>query len=493
MSSLPNIPVIILTSTVQTYDIKSHVTRQMDLPLDKDGYIPRIKFSSADPDGLVITTLNRNQNRFEIYMANPRSKVCRLLVRDEAQQYIKEAAYADLHFYDDSFVMMSERDGYNHIYLYSVNGNLIRQVTKGNFEAKSFIGWDRKSDVFYYESNEESPLCTAIYKVDAKGRKTKLSKERGTNNAIFSTNLRYFMNTYSNLNTPPVITLNDNKGKVLTTLVDNEALKEELAALNLGKRELFTFRTSDGGTELNGWMVKPADFDPAKKYPVVMYQYSGPGSQMVTDSWNNGARGNGCLWEMYMAEQGFICVCVDGRGTGGRGAAFEKCTYMQLGVKEARDQVEAAQYLASLPYVKKDAIGIWGWSFGGYNTLMSMSEGTPVFAVGVAVAPPTCWRYYDSVYTERFMRTPKENADGYRLSSALERVNKLHGKLLLVHGLADDNVHFRNTAEYSEALVQANIRFDMHVYTNRNHGIYGGNTSLHVYSLIADYFIDNLK
>ena len=300
------------------------------------------------------------------------------------------------------------------------------------------------------------------------------------------------MNTYTNLDTPPLITLHDNKGKLLTTLVDNQALKDRLAALNLGNRELFTFRTSDG-TTLTGWMVQPADFAASRKYPVVMYQYSGPGSQMVTDSWSNGSRGNGCLWEQYMAEQGFICVCVDGRGTGGRGAAFEKCTYMKLGVQEAHDQVEAAKYLASLPYVKKEAIGIWGWSYGGYNTLMSLSEGTPVFAVGVAVAPPTCWRYYDSVYTERFMRTPKENAEGYRLSSALERVGNLHGKLLLVHGLADDNVHFRNTAEYSEALVQANIQFDMHVYTNRNHSINGGNTSLHVYSLIADYFIENLK
>ena len=474
------------TVTVQTYDIKSHVTRQMDLPLDKDGYIPRIKFSSADPDGLVITTLNRNQNRFEIYMANPRSKVCRLLVRDEAQQYIKEAAYADLHFYDDSFVMMSERDGYNHIYLYSVNGNLIRQVTKGNFEVKSFIGWDRKSDVFYYESNEESPLCTAIYKVDAKGRKTKLSKERGTNNAIFSTNLRYFMNTYNNLNTPPVITLNDNKGKVLTTLVDNEALKEELAALNLGKRELFTFRTSDGGTELNGWIMKPADFTPAKKYPVIQFQYSGPGSQQVLDAFS-------ISWETYMASQGYLIVCVDGRGTGGRGADFEKCTYLNLGVKEARDQVETALYLGNLPYVDKNRIGIWGWSYGGYMTIMSMSEGTPVFKAGVAVAAVTDWNYYDTIYGERFMRTPQENADGYHSSSAFTRADKLHGRLLLVHGMADDNVHYQNCAEYAEHLVQLGKQFDMQVYTNRNHSIFGGNTRLHLYTRLTDFFNAHLK
>lgn len=477
--------------SVMTFDIKSHVTRKVDLPLDKDGYVPRIRFSK-DPEGLVIATLNRTQNRLELYMANPRSRVCRLLVRDEAPQYIKESAYSDLRLYDNSFVMMSERDGYNHIYHYSLRGNLIKQVTKGKFEVTSFLGWDERTGTFYYESNEESPLCKAVYKIDAKGRKTKLSNRRGTNSAIFSKNLNYYLNTYSNLDTPPVYTLHDNKGKVLKTLLDNQNLKTTLEQANFGKRELFTFKTSEG-VELNGWMVKPANFDPAKKYPVVMYQYSGPGSQMVTDSWNNGHCGNGCLLEMYMAQKGFICVCVDGRGTGGRGAEFEKCTYMKLGIKEAHDQVEAARYLGSLPYVDKSAIGIWGWSYGGYTTLMSLSEGTPVFAVGVAVAPPTSWRYYDSVYTERFMRTPQENADGYATSSPINHVNQLHGSLLLVHGLADDNVHFRNTAEYSEALVQAGIQFDMHLYTNRNHGIRGGNTSAHVYTLITDYLMNHLR
>lgn len=480
------------TITVHSYDIKSRVTRQIDLPLEVDGYVPRIKFSDTDAESLYITTLNRTQNRFEIYAANPRSCICRLLVRDEASEYIKEEAYDELEFYDDTFVMMSERSGYNHLYLYSINGNLIRQLTDGDFEVTSYLGWDPKKNVYYYTANAESPLCKAIYKVDTKGNVTQLSQERGSNNPVFSRDMQYYLNTYSNLNTPPIVTLCNNKGKVIKTLVDNSAYVEKLSTLSLGTREFFTFTTTDG-MELNGWMVKPADFDPNRKYPVVLYQYSGPGSQMVTDSWSNGARGNGMLFEMYLAQQGFISVCVDGRGTGGRGTKFEKCTYMHLGVQEAKDQVETALYLGKLPYVDSSAIGIWGWSYGGYNTLMSMSEGTPVFKAGVAVASPTSWRYYDSIYTERFMRTPKENAEGYRDASAIERVDRLHGDLLLVHGMADDNVHFRNTAEYSEALTQAGIQFDMHVYTNRNHSIYGGRTSEHVYTLISNYLIEHLK
>jgi dipeptidyl-peptidase-4 len=472
--------------SVHTFDIKSHVTRKMDLPLEEDGYIPRIQFTQQ-ADQLAIVTLNRHQNRFDLYMANPRSTVCRLILRDEAPQYIKESAYENLTFYKNHFVLMSERDGYNHLYLYTLNGNLVKQVTKGNYEVTAFYGWDETTNTFYYGSNEESPLREAVYKLDAKGRKTKLSQQVGVNNAIFSSNLHYYMNTYSALNVPPVYTLNDNTGKTLSTLIDNAELKQKRNQTGMATRELFSFTTSEGVT-LNGWMVKPANFNPSKKYPVIMFQYSGPGSQQVHDSWNNGARREGCMFESYLAQEGFISVCVDGRGTGGRGSDFEKCTYLQLGVKEAHDQVEAAQYLASLPYVKKESIGIWGWSFGGYNTLMSLTEGTPVFAAGLAVAPPTNWKFYDSIYTERFMRTPKENGEGYELSSPTSRINRLHGDLMLIHGLADDNVHFQNTAEFSEALVQANIPFQMHVYTNRNHSIYGGNTSLHLYSMIERFF-----
>ena len=476
---------------VHTFDIKSRVTRQMDLPLDVDGYIPRIKFTN-DENALAIMTLNRHQNRFDLYLANPRSTLCKLIIRDEADQYIKESAYADIRFYPNHIVMMSERDGYNHLYLYTAGGNLVKQITQGKYEVKNFLGWDEKANTFYYQSNEGSPLRSAIYKIDAKGRKTKLSAKEGTNSAIFSHTMKYYINTFSNMQTPPVITINDNTGKQLTTLVDNQKLVQKVATLNMPIKEFFTFTTRDG-VELNGWMMKPANFNPNQKYPVIMHQYSGPGSQEVLDEWRIGARSDGGMFEAYMAAQGFIMVCVDGRGTGGRGAEFEKCTYLSIGVKEARDQVETALYLGTLPYVDSQNICIWGWSYGGYNTLMSMSEGTPVFKAGVAVAAPTDWRFYDSVYTERFMRTPKENMEGYNASSAILRADKLNGELLLIHGTADDNVHLRNASEYSEALVQADKQFDMHIYTNRNHGIRGGNTTKHLLTRVSNFFIEHLK
>ena len=476
--------------SVHTHDIKSHVTRKMDLQIDSDGYIPRIKFTS-DPEKLAIMTLNRHQNRLDLYMANPRSGLCKVAIRDEAEQYIKESAYSNIKFYPEHIVMMSEKDGYNHLYLYTIAGNLVKQITKGQFEVTSFLGWDQKANVFYYASNEGSPLRTAIYKIDGKGKKTKLSTRTGSNSAIFSTNQKYYINTFSNISTPTLITLNDNRGKELTTLLDNSKLKAQTAQLNMPQKEFFTFRTSSG-VELNGWMMKPANFNANKKYPVILHQYSGPGSQQVIDRWGIGSFGDGGLFEAYMCDKGYIMVCVDGRGTGGRGAAFEKCTYLQLGVKEAEDQVETARYLGTLPYIDGKRIGIWGWSFGGYNTLMSMSDGSGAFKAGVAIAAPSDWRFYDTVYTERFMRTPKENAEGYDAGSAIKRAPQLKGSLLLIHGTADDNVHYQNCAEYSEALVQAGIQFDMQVYTNRNHGIFGGKTREHLMNRVANFFIQNL-
>ncbi len=476
--------------SVHTYDIKSHVTRKMDLQIEADAYIPRIKFTS-DPDKLAIMTLNRHQNRFNIYMANPRSAVCQVAVRDESEQYIKEQAYSSIVFYPENIVMMSERDGYNHLYLYTIGGNLVKQITKGKFEVKDFLGWDQKTNEFYYTSNEESPLKTAVYKIDGKGKKTKLSARTGTNTAIFSTNMMYYINTFSSISTPTLITLNNNKGKELVTLLDNSRLKSQLAELNMPQKEFFTFKTSEG-VELNGWMMKPANFDPNKKYPVIMHQYSGPGSQQVLDKWGIGSFGDGGMFEAYMCDKGFIMVCVDGRGTGGRGAAFEKCTYLSIGVKESTDQAEAAKYLGSLPYVDGSRIGIWGWSYGGYNTLMSMSEGSGAFKAGVAIAAPTDWHFYDTVYTERFMRTPKENGEGYNASSAIGRVDQLKGDLLLIHGSADDNVHFQNFMEYNEALIQADKYFETQIYTNRNHGISGGNTRNHLMNRVAEFFIRKL-
>lgn len=474
--------------SVMTFDIKNRVTRALKLPLDSDGYIPRIQFT-ADASKLAVVTLNRHQDHMNIYMANPRSTECKLVVQEQNNKYVTESAYGSLKFYGDHFAYISDRSGYKHIYWYNINGKLERQVTKGNYDVSAFYGYDAKSGRFYYASHQESPLRTAVYAMDKSGKEHKLSQQQGSNTATFSTSMKYFLNIYSSATQPPVTTLCDaTNGKVISTMVDNAELKKTVTPL-LGKKEFFSFKTADG-VELNGWMIKPQNFDAKKQYPVIMYQYSGPGSQEVTDSWNMGFYPGG-VWESYMAQQGFIFACVDGRGTGARGADFEKCTYLRLGEKESHDQVEAAIYLGNLPYVDKSRIAIWGWSFGGFNTLMSMSEGRPVFRAGVAVAAPSNWKYYDTVYTERYMRTPKENADGYAVNP-IQRADNLSGDLLLIHGTADDNVHFRNFTEVSEAYVQAGKMFRQQVYTNRNHNIFGGNTRLHLFRTISNYFVEKL-
>lgn len=474
--------------SVMTYDIKSHQTRKMQVPLDADGYIPRI-FPTSDASKLAVVTLNRHQDRMDIYMANTRSTECRLVVRDEVDKYIGENACNQMSFFEGGFVMCSERSGFNHIYQYDLNGTLKRQITNGNYCVTDFYGYDPKTGSAYYACTLDGPTRRTICKTDIKGKQTVLSMQKGSNSATFSKSFRYFMNVWSNLDTPPVTSLCDATGKTLKTMVDNKALQNKLADKNIGKREMFQFTTQDGVT-LNGLMVKPANFDASRKYPVIMFQYSGPGSQQVLDSWYTGNM-SGCLYEHYLAQQGFISVIVDGRGTGGRGAEFEKQTYLKLGQLEAHDQVETAIWLGKQSYVDAQRIGIWGWSFGGFCTLMSMSEGRPVFAAGVAVAPPTCWRYYDSIYTERFMRTPKENPAGYEVS-AISQAPQLSGNLLICHGLADDNVHFRNTAEYTEALVQADKDFKQLTYTNRNHSIYGGNTRNHLFRQITNWFLTQM-
>ena len=475
--------------TVMTFDIQSRATRTVKLPLDEDGYVPRIKFTD-NPDMLAIVTLNRRQNRMDIYAANPRSTECKLLVREETDKYLPESTYGSLRFYPGEFAYISDRSGYKHIYLYSLTGKLIRPLTKGSFDVSDFYGYDPATKQCFYASHEESPLRTAVYVSNAAGKVKKLSTAVGTNRATFSTSYRYFINVYSSLRQPPVTTLcSATDGKTLTTLIDNAALKQQTDPL-LGHKELFSFTTADG-VQLNGWMIKPRNFDASRRYPVIMYQYSGPGSQEVTDSWSMGLYPGGAF-ESYLAAKGFIVACVDGRGTGGRGADFEKCTYLRLGETESHDQAMAARYIGSLPYVDARRIGIWGWSFGGFNTLMSMSEGSDVFSAGVAVAAPSNWKYYDTIYTERYMRTPKENPEGYAINP-ITRAPKLHGDLLLIHGTADDNVHFRNFTEVSEAYVQNLKPFRQQVYTNRNHFITGGQTRLHLMTTIADFFTEKLK
>lgn len=476
---------------VYSYDIKSRQTRKMQLPLDADGYIPRIKMTS-DPTKVAIFTLNRHQDNLSIYMANPLSTVCQLVIQDKVDKYFKEEAMANIKITDRHILMPSDRDGYMHLYLYTLGGQLKRRVTRGNYEVTDVYGYDEATGDVYYAANELGPQDKQVYVAHQNGKTERLTAREGYNSATFSAGYKYFINTWSDINTPVVYTLNNNSGKVLSTLVDNKGLKEKLAAYDLGTRELFSFTTSEG-VKLNGWMVKPAGFDASRRYPVIMYQYGGPGNQQVLNSWNIGMCGQGALLEQYMAQQGYIVVCVDGRGTGGRGAEFEKCTYLRLGELEAKDQVETALWLGCQPYVDKNRIGIWGWSYGGWNTLMSMSEGRPVFRAGVAVAPPTSWRYYDTVYSERYMRTPKENPSGYDEVNPMARVDKLSGALLICHGLADDNVHFQNTAEYTEALVQADKDFKENIYTNRNHSIYGGNTRNHLFRQIVNFFNAEMK
>lgn len=464
--------------SVDTKDIKT-----LPVPMDEEYYIPMIRFTT-NPDQLAVMTLNRNQNVLNMYYANPKSTVFRLVLREENDRYVDSEWLNSFRFTEDGFTCVSEKDGYAHIYQYSPTGVQQRQVTKGNWDVTRLIGIDPATKAVYYESAEESPMQRAVYKVDLKGNKTKLSTVPGTNNADFSDNYAYYVNRYSNANTPLLITVHDAKGKQLRVLQDNEALKNLLTEYAYGKKEFMKIRTASD-IELNAWMVKPADFDPSKKYPVLMVQYSGPNSQQVLDQF-------GFDWEHYLAANGIIVVSVDGRGTGARGEDFRKCTYLKMGLLEAQDQVEAARALGELPYIDGKRIAIWGWSFGGYCTLMSMSTGGGTFKAGIAVAPPTDWKFYDTVYTERFMRTPNENFEGYAATSPVKLAKDLQGKLLLVHGTADDNVHYQNTMAYAEALVQANKQFDMHVYTNRNHSIYGGNTRYHLYTKMSNYLFDNL-
>ena len=475
--------------SVHTFDIKSRATREVKVPLEAEGYIPRIAFSS-DPNKLLILTQNRHQDNLQVWVANPRSTECRCIVTDEVKPYVADKTYTLFKTIKDGFILMSERSGFAHLYQYNLLGTLKREIGKGQDIITDFYGYDEKTGTYYYQAQDGGPLRTGVYKCDAKGKVTSISTEPGQNSAIFSGNFKQLMLTHHSAATPPTYTLRNDKGKVLKTLQDNAALKQKIDGMNLAKIEFFQFQTQDG-VDLNGIMVKPADFDAYKKYPVILFQYSGPGSQQVLDSWYAG-NCSAALLERYMAQEGFVSVIVDGRGTGGRGAEFEKQTYMKLGQLESHDQVETAIYLSKLPWVDAKHIGIWGWSFGGFNTLMSMSEGRPVFYAGVAVAPPTSWRYYDTVYTERFMRTPKENQEGYDCSP-ITRAKNLSGSLLIIHGLADDNVHFRNVAEYTEALVHADKDFRQLTYTNRNHSIYGGNTRNHLFRQLINHFKQSMK
>ncbi len=471
---------------ILVYSIDDGTTKEMDIGENTDIYIPRIKWTN-DPDLLAIQWMNRLQNNLKILLTDVNTGTNKVIYNETNKYYIDITD--DLTFFKDNkrFIITSEKDGYNHIYLYSINGDLINQVTKGNWDVTSLNGVDEKNGLVYYTSAEISPLNRELYviKLNGKGKK-KLSKRDGTNRAVFSKTFKYYVNTYSSAKTPSYITVHNANGKELRVLKDNSDLLERLAEYDFSFKEFFTFTTSEG-VQLNGWMIKPPDFDPNKKYPVLMNVYGGPGSQTVRNSWSSN------MWNQMLAQKGIILVSVDNRGTGARGEEFKKMTYLQLGKYETIDQIEAAKYLGSLNYVDSTRIGIWGWSYGGYMSSLCITKGADYFSMAIAVAPVTNWRYYDNIYTERFMRTPQENPEGYDENSPINHVKELKGKYLIIHGTADDNVHLQNTMDMITALVDANKQFEMQLYPNSNHGIYTGrNTTLHLYTRLTNFITGNL-
>jgi dipeptidyl-peptidase 4 len=473
--------------SVSIFELSSARTVSVFLGDDPDIYIPRVKWT-ADPSLLSFYRMNRHQNKLELMFADARTGETHPVYTEENKYYIE--VNDDLTFLENGkqFLLSNEKDGFRHLYLFNIDGTPVRQITRGPWEVGTLYGVDEGKGLIYYSSDEASPLEKNIYSISLEGTgKTCLTPAKGTNSATFSSKFKWFVNRWSDINTPPVITVNRPDGVVERTVQDNSKLKELIQEYNFGKVDFFSFTTGDG-IQLNGWMLKPANFDPLKKYPVLFTIYGGPGSQTVSNVW-----GSASSWNQLLAQHGIIVVSVDNRGTGGRGEEFKKMTYLQLGKYETIDQVEAAKYLGGLPYVDKAHIGMWGWSFGGYLTLSCLTRGADYFSMGVAVAPVTNWKYYDNIYTERFMRTPGENNSGYEDNSPVNQAALLKGKLLMIHGMADDNVHPQNSYDMITALVAADKQFDVMVYPNSNHGIYTGkNTTIQLYTKMTNFIITNL-
>jgi len=473
--------------SVWVYDIKAGQNIKMDTGTETDIYIPTIRWTYSGKN-LGILKMNRLQNRLELLFANSYTGDSRLIYTEKNKRYIETDFLDNFHFLPDdkSFVILSEQDGFKHLYLYDNGGVKIRQLTTGKFDVLKYYGFDPVTKMFYYQAAAVSPMQREVYGVslDLK-KKVLLSDQKGSNDADFSTGFKYYINKYSNLKTPLMVTLHEISGKQIRVLEDNKELKSAIAEKKIPQKEFFTFKTKEG-IELNGWMIKPSNFNQNTKYPVVMTQYSGPNSYSVVDEFKVG-------WENYLAANGYLAVCVDPRGTGARGEDFRKCTYGQLGKYESDDQIEAAKYLAALPYVDGKNIAIWGWSYGGFMSAMCMAKGGEVFKAGISVAPVTNNRFYDSVYSERYMGLPGQNPEGYDENSPITLAKGIKGKLLLVHGTADDNVHYQNSLEFAEAMVQAGVQFQMMSYVNRNHNIRGGNTTMHLYTMFDNFLKDNLK
>ena len=472
--------------SIHLYDTKTKITQEIAV-LEDFEYLPRLGWTK-DPNSLYLLRMNRHQNHLDFLLIDATTTESRVLFTETDSYYI------DIHdnttFLNDGkhFIWTSEKSGFNHLYKVSIDDGSMQQITTGNWEVTNYHGMHADSDKIYYTSTEDGPINRSVYCINSDGKdKQKLTKKIGTNSVNFSKGMKYFINTYSTANEPPFFSLHNANGKQIRVLEDNKKLSEKMNQYAFSKKEFFSFITNED-ISLNGWMIKPADFDSDKQYPVLMFLYGGPGSQQVLNSWG----WTNYFWHQHLAQQGYIVACIDNRGTGGRGAEFKKMTYQQLGKYETIDQIEANQYLGSLPYVDANRIGIQGWSYGGYMSSLAITKGAEVFKMAIAVAPVTNWRYYDNIYTERYMRTPQENADGYDDNSPINHVDKLKGKYLLIHGSADDNVHVQNTYEMVSALVNANKQFDLFIYPDKNHSIYGGNTRLHLYQMMTDYIKENL-
>ena len=470
--------------TLHIFNIETKKSHKVDL--GNYEYLPRIKWTN-NPEMLSATTLNRHQNNLNLHVINAENNTSKVILNETDKAYI--SIHDNLTFLrDNSFIWTSEKDGYNHIYHYQKNGILLNQITKGNWEVTDFYGVNETKKTVYYQSVEGSSIDRVIYSISLKGKNKKLlSKPKGTNNASFSKNLNYYINTYSDTFTPPIYTLHNSNGILIKEVLNNLKLQKKLKNYQLSKKEFFTLKTAN--SEFNAWVLKPTNFDASKKYPLFMTQYSGPGSQSVKNSWNS----YNDYWFQHLAQQGYIIVCVDGRGTGYKGAAFKKSTYLNLVKYETIDQIEAAKQLAQKSYIDENEIGIWGWSFGGHMAANSLLKGSEIFKMAIAVAPVTSWRFYDTVYTERFLRTPQENPEGYDNNSPLNYAHLLKGKLLLIHGSGDDNVHVQNTYRFSNALIEANKDFEMAIYPDRTHGIYRGkNTRLHLFNKMTKFIKSNI-
>ena len=474
--------------SLHVYNLNTNQTKEIKVDIkEQDFYIPRIKWTNSS-NLLTAQFLNRQQNDLNLWLINTKTNTTSVLLNE------KDNAYVDVTFNltflkDNSFIWTSEKDGFNHIYHYNLDGSLNQQVTSGKWEVTAYYGFSPKLKKIFYQSTEEGSINRTVYSIGLNGKnKKKLTSRQGTNEASFSADYSFFINTFSNVTTPTQYSLISSKNAtVLRNIKDNSSLKDKLSTYTWSDKTFST--TKINGYDLNYWMVKPHNFDPSKSYPLLMYQYSGPGSQKVANQWND----SNDYWHQYLASQGYVIVCVDGRGTGFKGAQFKKLTQNQLGKFEVEDQIEAARKFGELSYIDASKIGIWGWSYGGFMSSNAILKGNDVFKAAIAVAPVTSWRFYDTIYTERYMDTPQNNPSGYDDNSPLSHVDKLKGKYLLIHGSADDNVHVQNTMRMVEALIQANKQFEWMIYPDKNHGIYGGNTRLHLYNKMTNFLNDNLK